>query len=440
MFITCVLYVAFFYLVVSSVGGFTTLGADGSLAYQEYAGLPSNPGEEFLVGDCLLPPRTRTTGGLVIEIPRRPLKTTRQECARQGGRIVSAQEAWGSLAAQGDNEGKIHLANAQSRGDPGAQNCRQGAELYQQVIARGDPQERANALVSLAYLYETGCGVARDVERARALYAEALGLEGPPPASSEPRVTFGSFYALVIGNNRYRHLPQLSTAVNDAREVAELLRTRYRFEVKLLIDTTRDEILESLEGLRRRLTERDNLLIYYAGHGVLDEQNDRGYWQPVDARRDSRTQWIKTEDVTDIINTMLAYRVLIVSDSCFSGAWTRSVFTDLYPEKVAYWIERLARKRARLVLASGGLEPVPDRGGGDHSVFAKYFLQALKENTDILVGRRLFDYLDIHVPYEAKQGPVYAPMRFVKAHEGGEFFFQPMNGKPPAVRGRDSGK
>ena len=37
--------------------------------------------------------------------------------------------------------------------------------------------------------------------------------------------------------------------------------------------------------LRGELTERDNLLIYYAGHGVLDEEADIGSWLPVDAER-----------------------------------------------------------------------------------------------------------------------------------------------------------
>lgn len=438
MLIRRVLYGVVLGVIVVAGGGSPIHAADGPLAHREYAGLARSATEEFLVGDCVLPPRTRTAGGLVIEIPRRPLKTTRQECARQGGRLVSAQEAWGKLAAQGDIEALIHEGNSLARGDQGAKKCQQAAERYQQVMARGDPQERASALYSLAYLYEIGCGVARDLDRARALYAEALDLQGPPPGPAEPRVAFGPFHALVIGNNRYRYLTQLQTAVNDARAVAEVLKTRYGFEVKLLIDATRDQILEHLEDLRRRLTQKDNLLIYYAGHGELDEQNDRGYWLPVDARRDSRTQWIMSDHLTDIINTMLAHRVLIVSDSCFSGALARSVFPDLYPEEVAYWIERLARKRARLVLASGGLEPVPDRGDGEHSVFAKYFIQALKENPKILVGRRLFDYLDVRVPYksETSQEPVYAPMRLAKGHEGGEFFFALVNGRPPSARGR----
>lgn len=424
MLIKRVLYVAFLYLIIVGGGGCTSLGADGSSASQENVGTSRNTGEEFLVVDCLFPPRTRHTGGLVMEIPRRPLKTTRQQCAMQGGRPGSPQEAWGPLAAEGDADAQLKLANDLVRGDQGAKDCRQAAALYQKVIAHGNPQQRASARFSLADLYETGCGVERARDRAGALYAEALDLQGTPPGPDTRRVNFGRFHALVIGNDRYRHLPQLTTAVNDARKVAEILTAKYGYTVKLLTDATREEILENMEALRRRLTEKDNLLIYYAGHGVIeDEQNKSGAWQPVDARRDSITHWIKTTDMTGIINIMLAPRVLIVSDSCFSGAWARSVFPDRYPEKVAYWIERLAQKRARLVLASGGLEPVPDRGGGEHSVFAKYLIEALEKNTDILIGRRLFDSLDKQVPFETSQEPVYAPMRHAN-HEGGEFFFE----------------
>lgn len=40
----------------------------------------------------------------------------------------------------------------------------------------------------------------------------------------------------------------------------------------------------------------------------------------------------------------------------------------------------MAKKRARVVLTSGGLEPVEDGGGGGHSVFAKHFLNAQAES------------------------------------------------------------
>ncbi|HEX2245327.1 MAG TPA: hypothetical protein VHH94_03455, partial [Gammaproteobacteria bacterium] len=43
----------------------------------------------------------------------------------------------------------------------------------------------------------------------------------------------------------------------------------------------------------------------------------------------------------------------------------------------------MTRKRSRMVLTSGGLEPVLDAGGGNHSVFAKALLDVLKANSEI---------------------------------------------------------
>ena len=42
-------------------------------------------------------------------------------------------------------------------------------------------------------------------------------------------IDFGRYFALVIGNNEYKHFPVLKTAVNDARVIAGLLEHRYGF-------------------------------------------------------------------------------------------------------------------------------------------------------------------------------------------------------------------
>ena len=110
--------------------------------------------------------------------------------------------------------------------------------------------------------------------------------------AEKPALHFGRYYALVIGNNAYTNLHPLRTAVNDARVIAEMLNTLYGFHVTLLLDVTREEIITRLDQLRTVLTDQDNLLIYYAGHGVLDAGEDRGYWLPVNARNDSRVHWI----------------------------------------------------------------------------------------------------------------------------------------------------
>ena len=137
-------------------------------------------------------------------------------------------------------------------------------------------------------------------------------------------VDFGNYYALVIGNNKYSKLTNLKTAAHDARVVAGILENKYGFNTTTLINADRYTMLSELNKLRETLTEDDNLIIYYAGHGELDKVNLRGYWLPVDSEADSSTNWISNIAITDILNVMNARHILVVADSCYSGSMTRS--------------------------------------------------------------------------------------------------------------------
>ena len=265
----------------------------------------------------------------------------------------------------------------------------------------------------------------------------------PVPAAERPPVPFGRYHALVIGNNAYTDMSPLKTAVNDVTAVAELLRTTYGFTVTLLTNATREDIISALDQLRATLTEQDNLLLYYAGHGVLDTSEERGYWLPVNAKHDSRVQWVSNTTITDTLKAMAAKHILVVADSCYSGTLVRGI--DLVrpssgTERDTY-LTRIAQRRSRTVLTSGGLEPVADNGGGgEHSVFARALLTALHENRDVLDGQQLFHLIRRPVILNAAQTPEYTDMRYA-GHEGGDFLFvrrapsgsqgQPANAPPP---------
>ncbi|MGD9133172.1 MAG: ankyrin repeat domain-containing protein, partial [Desulfobacterales bacterium] len=145
--------------------------------------------------------------------------------------------------------------------------------------------------------------------------------QAPPKESiktrprSYPDIDFGNYSALIIGNNNYEHLPPLKTAQNDAKKVAETLKEKYGFKVKLILDANRSDILLALNNLRLILTRHDNLLIYYAGHGWLDKEADEGYWFPVDAEKDNTLAWIPNSSITASIRALKAKHVLIVADS-----------------------------------------------------------------------------------------------------------------------------
>lgn len=256
------------------------------------------------------------------------------------------------------------------------------------------------------------------------------------PASKKPvipQIDFGRYHALVIGNQKYQYLPSLNTAIEDAAAVSEVLNKKYGFKVTTLLNATRYQILSALNELRSKLTEKDNLLIYYAGHGELDRANLRGHWLPVDAEPKSDANWIASVSITDILNAMTVKHVLVVADSCYSGAMTRSsigqIEAGLSEEAREKWLRALVQARARTVLTSGGLQPVLDGGGGKHSVFAKVFLEVLWQNEEPLEAQRLYRevaarVLDRASRYKIDQQPEYAPLKFA-GHEAGDFIFVP---------------
>lgn len=258
----------------------------------------------------------------------------------------------------------------------------------------------------------------------------------PEPAPTKgipPSVDFGHYHALIIGNNDYRQLPDLASPINDATELARVLEQRYGFRTTVLLDADRYQILSALNRMRETLTSKDNLLVYFAGHGELDEVNQRGHWLPVDAERDSTANWIPNMIITDLLNIMKARQVMLIVDSCYAGTLTRSAIgrlrTGMTPEERVHWLRTMVERRARTVLTSGGIAPVMDAGGGRHSVFAKALLEVLQANEEVIDGARLHRDVAARVAYAAAgmqfdQVPEYAPIRFA-GHEAGEFFLVP---------------
>ena len=292
---------------------------------------------------------------------------------------------------------------------------------------RGVPQ--GGSTITIVALDEWGNRAERNVTLTREKFAARTPAPGKPKGTEKPRsdpfadIHFGAYHALVIGNNDYRELPKLKTAVNDAKSVAKLLTDDYGFETKLLLDATRSDIFTELGRLRAKLTPDDNLLIYYAGHGILDELGQQGYWLPVDAQPDIRANWVSNGDITTSLRAIRAKHVLVVADSCYSDTLVRAAPVEIKTSVARKtWISRMTKKRARTALVSGGLAPVTDQDSGGHSVFANAFLAALAENPDVIDGQGLYDAIKRPVVMNAKQTPQYSDIRRA-GHDGGDFLF-----------------
>jgi uncharacterized caspase-like protein len=273
--------------------------------------------------------------------------------------------------------------------------------------------------------------LSRDEEDATRFLAGANEQSSVIGSTSVPSINYGTYYALLIGNTDYQQMPNLSTAVNDVEEVDRVLREKYGFQTKVLRNATRYEILDAIETARKWVTELDNFVIYYAGHGEVDSTNNKGNWLPVDAEPGSRANWIASTTLSDLIKSYSAKHVLVVADSCYSGLMTRSTLSRLdegrSDEAYARWIAGLAETQTRMLLSSGADAPVLDNGGGKHSIFAKAFLDVLRLNQGVLEGKDLHREVAARVTYAAEaaqfdQEPQYSPIQFTD-HEGGDFLF-----------------
>lgn len=322
------------------------------------------------------------------------LLSSYQQRLVENDRLIQRQEA--EIVQQ-----QVEIRHLRDTGKPGNTTEARALEtrLGEQTIGLAGTRGEQAALIATVNNLEVELDRLRgQLTRTNQLASSATRGAGPLPAPrprpSLPEVKFGEYHALIIGNNDYPALPKLETPVNDALAVARILEDKYGFKTQVLINADRYTILQTLNSFKEKLSENDNFLLYYAGHGTLDEKNDRGHWLPVDAHPTIPTNWISNVTITEYINTFEAKHIMVIADSCYSGTLTRQVRPALArgqpkAREIDYY-QKWAKIASRTVLTSGALQPVMDSGGGEHSIFAGGLLEALRANDGILPGPDLF--------------------------------------------------
>lgn len=235
-------------------------------------------------------------------------------------------------------------------------------------------------------------------------------------------IEHANYYALLIGVNDYADptINDLLEPMNDVNKFYSTLVTNYTFtneNVTVLKNPTRNKLIQTLDKLASEITEKDNLLVFYAGHGLWDEQLKKGFWFPSDASADNRSNWFSNADLRDYIGGIEARHTLLISDACFSGGIfkTREVFTGVTPATL-----ELYKLPSRKAMTSGAMTNVPDK-----SVFIEYLIKRLDENTSyFLSAEQLFASFKLAVINNSStsQVPQFGEIRET-GDEGGDFLF-----------------
>jgi len=232
-------------------------------------------------------------------------------------------------------------------------------------------------------------------------------------------------HLLIIGIDEYedKDIPDLNNAVKDAKAFKETLLAQYQFEevnTTCLFngEATRRNILSTFEDLLNKLTENDNLVFYYSGHGELVKRGrkERGYWLPATAIAGETSSYLANNDIVDLYADSYAHHIFGIVDSCFSGS--------LFVGKRGNVEKKLFYHSSRWLLTAGLLEPVSDGSLGENSPFAKTLLYYLRNNqTNSLWVSELCNQVLRGVEDNSKnQTPRGEPLHDV-GHYGGQFIF-----------------
>ena len=240
----------------------------------------------------------------------------------------------------------------------------------------------------------------------------------------------GTYRALIIGINDYqdKEIPDLETAVADATAMADLLQKQYGFQIDhqkdILLDrkATRGAIYNALRTLTTSSGPSDSVLIYFAGHGDLDNVYHDGWWIPADAKAGDPLTYFDNGQVQRAMGNMPAKHVLLISDSCYSGTLfgKSRALPPVIDDK--YYLG-LFNEKSRWGMTSGNKTPVADSGTDGHSIFAYQLLKALRKNEKPYFSvQELYDRIAPIIGNNSDQMPMCNPIKNI-GDQGGRFIF-----------------
>ena len=201
-------------------------------------------------------------------------------------------------AAVADNAMQLRLEQERRAMDEDKRKMAQQLELMTQMLAKLQ-QENAAAVAAAAKASEQAAAASKQ-----------------PARSNEP-VTFANRKALVIGNDLYKHVPKLNNAGADAEAMAKSLEAvGYKVFKHLNLDEKRFK--QALRDFRQNLNGGDEVLFFFAGHGV--QLGNANYLLPTDVQGDHEDQVkddaILLQKVLDDLEEKKTKFALAVIDAC----------------------------------------------------------------------------------------------------------------------------
>jgi hypothetical protein len=195
-------------------------------------------------------------------------------------------------------------------------------------------------------------------------------------------------YALIFATDDYDNWNDLVNPVFDSKTIARELNTTYGFKTEMIENATQAEVLKKIrEYAEKKYKPLDQLFIFFAGHGTYDQTFGEGFvvTRESQVNDEGKTTYLSHNRLRSIVNNIPCEHIFLAMDVCFGGTFdaalasSRGADEEVYREQnVGEFIARKLTYKTRKYLTSGGKTYVSDGIPGQHSPFAKNFVEALR--------------------------------------------------------------
>jgi hypothetical protein len=224
---------------------------------------------------------------------------------------------------------------------------------------------------------------------------------------------FSNRFALIIGNEDYTiHQPDMNSEINVdfAREDASAFK-EYAAKtlgipernITILLDATTGEMRQGLSKMNliaKNSGGNAEFFVFYAGHGLPDEETKEPFLMPVDVNGKFVKLGIPLKEFYNYFSEYPVKRTTVFLDACFSGGARNQGLVAARGVRVVPKNE-MVKGNMVVFTASAGDESALPYVKKNHGLFTYYLLQKLKDTQADLSYKELSQFLEEHVSLES---------------------------------------
>ncbi|MBU4288614.1 MAG: caspase family protein, partial [Proteobacteria bacterium] len=212
--------------------------------------------------------------------------------------------------------------------------------------------------------------------------------------------------AVVIGIENYQGLPKSDFSKSDAGIVKDYLKALGFAErnIEFVTDekATKSKIETAIEGwLPNKVKGDSRIIVYYSGHGAPNPTTGEAFIVPYDGDPNylSITGY-PLKRLYDNLGKLQAAEVIVLLDTCFSGAGGRSVLAKGARPLVMTSQSAVLPQNMVVLSATQGSQITTSSQEKGHGIFTYYFLKALKNGKKSVA--EIYEHIKPYVEDDAK--------------------------------------